>query len=625
MGKLLGGQYQFVQVLGSNGFGQTYLAADIRRPGHPKCAIKRLHLENQTPRMLALTCNRMNQKAKTLAAIGKHDRIPRVLTCFVESQDFYIVQEFVPGHPLSTEIQAGYRLSDYQVMQLLQEVLEILNFAHKKGVIHRNLKPSNIIRRHPDGKLVLTDFSLAQQIRIRQINDLTAEKDPEESDALIYIPIEQLRGQSYLNSDFYALGTIALQALTGMSAGDLAQRKLAQDCQGNAILWPRSIPVNPPLAAIIDRMVHFDSTQRYQTAEAILADLQKLSGKKAAIVRTVVPPVPMPRPQTPVVKRLRWQIPKGLFLWVGLGFTTLFLLALIGGVPQTLMARYFFEQGRLQSRAGQERKAIAAYNRVLHWQPNAAHAYYQRGVTYARLGESSAALADLTRVLHLNPENGEAYYQRGNLRLKLGDLRGAKVDYTQALRFDFKLPQTYVNRGNARGALGDEKGAMADYTRAIQRNPKLAAAYLNRCLSHANLKQLELAIADCTRAIDLRPNYSLAYQNRGLTYRRLERFQQAIEDYNIAIQLDPNDSEPYYNRGLTRADLGDMQGAIADYTQAINRNPQHLLAYYDRGFAYKEMGRRDRARQDFQKAAQQCLDLGKLDCYQDALYQIEQL
>jgi len=622
MGKLLGGQYQFVQVLGSHECRHTYLAADVRRSGHPKCAIKRLQLENQNSQVLELMCKRMDRQAKILAAIAEHDRIPKVLSHFSESNNFYIVQEFVPGNSLSSEIKSGYRLSDYQVIQILQEVLQILSFAHKKGAIHRNLKPSNIIRRHPDGRLVITDFDIVQSARFLKIESIEKGKEAEDSEALIYVPNEQLRGQIYFNSDFYALGMLAIRALTGIGTSDLANRKRAQDYRGNAILWPGGVPINPQLAAIVDRMVHFDSTQRYQTAEEILADLQMLTVRKSAAEKIAARPS---RPRPPKRPMRRWHGARKALLWTGIGVVGLLCVVLMGGWPQTLMARYFLEEGALQSRAGKERKAIAAYSRALTWKPKDAIAYYQRGMAYSRLDERSAALADLTKAIHLSPENGEAYYQRGNLRLKLGDVRGAKDDYTQAIDLTSNLPQSYVNRGSARAALGDEEGAIADYTQALKRNPKLAAAYLNRCLSRSNLKRLQGALEDCSRAIDLRPNDSRAYQNRGLTHRRLEQFQRAIEDYNIAIQLDPNDSEPYYNRGLTRDDLGDKRGAIADYSQAIERNPQHLLAYYDRGEAYRALGDRDRAIQDFQQAAQHCLDLGKLDCYQDAQYQIEKL
>ena len=98
-----------------------------------------------------------------------------------------------------------------------------------------------------------------------------------------------------------------------------------------------------------------------------------------------------------------------------------------------------------------------------------------------------------------------------------------------------------------------------------------------------------------------------------------------MEDYNTAIRLNPEDPDPYYNRGLTRWELGDNVGAIADFTYAIERNPNHVLAYYDRGLVHMKTRDREQAIADFQQSAKLCLDLGRVGCYEDAQFQLQQL
>jgi tetratricopeptide (TPR) repeat protein len=107
--------------------------------------------------------------------------------------------------------------------------------------------------------------------------------------------------------------------------------------------------------------------------------------------------------------------------------------------------------------------------------------------------------------------------------------------------------------------------------------------------------------------------------------RRLNDFQGAIQDYNIAIQIDPTSPHPYYNRGLARQDLGDLTGAMADLSKAIALDPEYLFAFYDRGLLQARMGRPEQAITDLETAAQQCLDLGRVQCYEDARYQIQQI
>jgi serine/threonine-protein kinase len=135
------------------GFGQTYIAQDTRRPGNPICVVK--HLKPGTdPRVFDTAKRLFNSEAETLEKLGNHDQIPRLLAYFDENQEFYLVQEYIEGHTLAEELIPGKRWSESQVIQLLQEVLEILEFVHRQGVIHRDIKPDNIIRRASDNKLV---------------------------------------------------------------------------------------------------------------------------------------------------------------------------------------------------------------------------------------------------------------------------------------------------------------------------------------------------------------------------------------------------------------------------------------------------------------------------------------
>jgi len=70
--------------------------------------------------------------------LGNYNRIPQLLAHFEENQEFYLVQEFIPGHTLSAELQPGHCWHESQVIQLLQEVLGILEFVHSHGLIHRD-------------------------------------------------------------------------------------------------------------------------------------------------------------------------------------------------------------------------------------------------------------------------------------------------------------------------------------------------------------------------------------------------------------------------------------------------------------------------------------------------------
>ena len=272
LGKLLDRRYQVTQVLGAGGFGRTYLAQDTRRPGNPICVVKQLKPVSSEPSFLETARRLFNSEAETLEQLGNHDQIPRLLAYFEEDQEFYLVQEFIEGHTLTQELQPGQRWEESRVIELLQEVLSVLEFVHNHGVIHRDIKPDNLIRRNLDHKLVLVDFGAVKQIRTQiasvygQANNTIAVGTPG------YMSSEQALGQPRPSSDIYALGIIGIQALTG-----LMPVSFQEDLSTGEILWERLVPVSRGLATIITRMVRYHFKDRYQSAAEALQALRQLN------------------------------------------------------------------------------------------------------------------------------------------------------------------------------------------------------------------------------------------------------------------------------------------------------------------------------------------------------------
>ncbi len=281
-GKLLGGRYQVAEVLAKGGFGQTYMAKDIHRPGNPPCVVKHLQPASINSRFLQNARRLFQTEAEILEKLGHHDQIPRLLAYFEENQEFYLVQEFIQGHTLTAELQPGKRWSENEVYQLLQEVLGILVFVHSWGAIHRDIKPDNIIRRVGDGKLVLVDFGSVKQAWTQVItaNEQTNSIFANHLSATIaigtpgYMPTEQGRGKPQPNSDIYALGMIAIQALTGINP-----TQLLEESETGEIVWQHHASAGCAIASIITKMVRYNFRNRYQTATEALAAVN-LEGAK---------------------------------------------------------------------------------------------------------------------------------------------------------------------------------------------------------------------------------------------------------------------------------------------------------------------------------------------------------
>jgi serine/threonine protein kinase, bacterial len=292
IGQLLAGHYRILQVLGEGGFGQTYITEDLHLPGNPKCVLKHLKPASVDPGVLGIARKLFEKEAIVLQQLGNHDRIPRLLAYFEEHQEFYLVQEYVPGHPLSKELAPGNKWSERQVTDLFQEVLDILVFIHGQGVIHRDIKPDNIMRRDSDRRLVLIDFGAIKQVRNQQVahgqHTMTVAIGTPG-----YMPIEQASGNPRASSDIYSLGMLGIQALTGVNPYELEE-----DDRTGELKWEHLTVANPQLVAIIQRMTRYHFRDRYLTAaEALQAVSALVSGVAPPPVETYVQQTTQPQPR----------------------------------------------------------------------------------------------------------------------------------------------------------------------------------------------------------------------------------------------------------------------------------------------------------------------------------------
>lgn len=261
--KTLRNRFEIIKHLGSGGSGDTYLAVDLDLPGQPHCVVKHFQPKDSNPAVLPIAKKLFDREAEVLYQLGNdHDQIPRLFAHFDEDGDFYLVQEFIDGHALTQEIVSGQRLSESVVLSLLKDILEVLAFVHQNNIIHRDIKPQNLMRRRSDRKIVLIDFGSIKKIGALGAGLTIAVGTPG------YMPSEQAKGKPKLCSDIYAVGMIGIQALTG-----LIPEQIKEDPNTGEVLWRDQVQVSDALANILDTMVRDRYNQRYQSATEALQAL----------------------------------------------------------------------------------------------------------------------------------------------------------------------------------------------------------------------------------------------------------------------------------------------------------------------------------------------------------------
>jgi len=282
MKEIIGGHYQIVKELASGGFGQTYIAEDIHLPDRPLCVVKLLKpLTTSGSEIVPLPkdhptfhiAQRLFEKeAQTLYKLGVHDQIPQLFGHFEEEQDFFLVQQLIEGKNVGEEI-SDKQSSPAEVIDLLIGILTPLAFVHQHKVIHRDLKPDNLIRRNSDRKIVLIDFGAVKEV----ISQTTITDSPARTIAIGtpgYMPIEQGSGKPTLSSDVYAAGIIGIQALTG-----LYPTLIPSDPMTGEIQWQDSVETDPQLAKVLNKMIAEDFRQRYKSAKEALTAVHALQNK----------------------------------------------------------------------------------------------------------------------------------------------------------------------------------------------------------------------------------------------------------------------------------------------------------------------------------------------------------
>ncbi len=287
---LLRERYRAIKPLGRGGFGRTFLAIDEDKPSKPRCAIKQFFPVSQGTSSSEKAAELFNREAVRLDELGKHPQIPELLAHFQQERYQYLVQEFIEGQNLQQELAGAGAFSENQIRSLLNDLLPVLQFVHSRSVIHRDIKPPNIIRRrisqpsiiytYPTltGELVLVDFGAAKLVEgLRETGTVIG--SPE------FVAPEQIRGQAVYASDLYSLGVTCIYLLTQVSPFDLF------DINQDTWVWRDflKVQIDPKLSRILDKMIEASLSRRYKSVAEVLQDLQsQQSGARTGGVGTPI-------------------------------------------------------------------------------------------------------------------------------------------------------------------------------------------------------------------------------------------------------------------------------------------------------------------------------------------------
>jgi serine/threonine protein kinase len=289
------GRYQIQGVLGKGAMGLVYDGRDPKL--NRRVAIKTIltrTLDEATARHYSM---RFQREVRAVARLN-HPNIVQVYDFGAEGDVAYIVMEYIQGRELKDYFDAKERFDLKTIFRLMRELLDALDFAHDAGVIHRDVKPANVMV-DAAGRAKLTDFGVAR------ITDPEGEAEATRAGAMVgtlsYISPEQLQGQTIdRRTDIFSAGVLFYQFLTGQKPFAGTQWELAKKIIQDDPVWPSALVQIPPaIDRVVARALAKAPEHRYPSARHFADSLKRIAEGEPPEdpEETLPPPAAAPAPR----------------------------------------------------------------------------------------------------------------------------------------------------------------------------------------------------------------------------------------------------------------------------------------------------------------------------------------
>src|SRR6266566_3936057 len=488
--------YRVLEKLGEGGMGVVYLAEDTLLGR--RVAIKTIHSRAGAEDRLFRA--RFLREARAVSALSH----PHIATIYdygeTEEGEPYIVMELIKGETLG-ELMLTDTLTISRAIEIIKQVGEALAEAHRQGIIHRDIKPTNVAI-NERGYVKVLDFGLAKQVAL-EAADIT---DPERQTLMVmhtrdgmivgtpmYLSPEQAVGNEVdARSDLFSLGSLLYECMAGKpaffgkSAADICAKVLRDDP-------PPPSTLNPDVPKELDRIALKSLSKkpeaRYQTADEMIAELQSVQANLFSdatnTVTRLIPSAVATRPTgtlaalSDIFRRPR--LPIGYVVGVLLAVTVLTfgIWYLVRARPHqpNVDAQRFYETGANALRAGSFFQASKALSLAISSDDQFALAHARLAEAWMELDYSDRAKDELLRVGELTPERSlytlvEGLYLDAIISIVRRDFPRAIAAYSEIARVQPDQSHVYVDLGRSYEKNNQLDKAVESYVGAVNRDPK---------------------------------------------------------------------------------------------------------------------------------------------------------
>ena len=661
-GTVLAGRYRILRVLGQGGMGAVYQARDQELERVIALKLIRPDLAGN-----ASILQRFKQEL-ILARHVTHKNVIRIYDLGEADGVKFITMEYVDGEDLRALLRRQTKVSPAEAVEIIIQICRALDAAHSEGVIHRDLKPQNVMR-DPQGRIVVMDFGLARSLESHGMTQTGALVG-----TLEYMSPEQALGAELdQRSDLFAVGLIFYELLTGKVPykAETAIASLMKRTQERAVP-PAEIDNSVPrsLSAIVSNCLERDPKQRSHSAMDLLRQLETWQGNPNITPSALAPP-PAPRSV-----QISFALPSRRgWIWVAIIAAVLVIpftipqvrerlfpqnsptLSSERGIPDLSKGKYvavlplkvmgdenslryvadglvdalsakMFQLQEVHVASSSAVEKVAAQQQSIE---KTAHALgvnlilegmVQGNADKLRVTFNLENVADNRRVwtkefsgvpqdlLTLEDEIYSDLVEALNLKPSNEELARSGVHPTEnTAAYDLYLKGRNALRGTQ--GVRDTQTGLKFLEDALRQDPNFALAYTG--IADANLRlyrdtndslYAQKAIAAAQHAEQLNPNLPEVHLSLGSAYDTSGRSAEAIRELKTALQLAPNSDDAHRRMGDALRASGKKQEAIAAYQSAVNANPYYWYNHDTLGSAYFRYGDNDKALAEYQRVTE---------------------
>ncbi len=648
-GSVFAGRYQIIEVLGKGGMGNVYKVLD--KEINEKIALKLLNPEIASDEK---AIDRFRNELKFARNIG-HRNVCRMYDLSKEEGTHYITMEYIPGEDLKSMIRMMGQLSAGQAIFIAKQVCEGLAEAQRIGVVHRDLKPQNIMI-DKEGNARIMDFGIARSLKAKGITAAGVLIGTPE-----YMSPEQVEGKEVDHrSDIYSLGVILYEMLTGKLPfeGD-TPFSIAFKHKSEAPPDPKEVNDQIPedLSLVILKCMEKNKERRYQTAEKLLSELMKIEKGIPTTERILPKRKPLTSKEITVTFGLKkllipalailaltiigviiWQfIPRKEAVSPLLDKPSVAVLPLVD-LSQQKDQGYFCDGmteaiiEKLSQLRGLKVSSRTSVMRYKNTDKDIKEISKELGVAAVLEGSVQreednirvhAQLINVKENFHIWSDHYDrkltsVFAIQSDIAQQIAKVLKAKLSPEEKERLTRRPTENltaydYYLKGReyyVRYKKQDNENSIKLFEKALEFDPDFALAYSGLGDSYAQRTMkygfprewLDASIEASEKAISLNPDLSEGYKALGLAYQAKGWYRKAIKAYQKAIELNPNNEQATGNIGWCYLNIGEFDKAMPWFKNALALGPAFPFSYAEMGYAYRGLDDHAKAEQWLNKA-----------------------